>query len=326
MAKLIGRLAPSPTGAQHIGNARTFLAAWLSIRSRGGKIILRIEDIDSPRVKSWAIEQAIEDLKWLGLDWDEGPDLPAANSPYIQTQRIERYAASFQQLQRAEKVYPCVCSRSDVAAAASAPHDLTNRPENPSCELIYARTCFHKKVQDASAISGKYSWRFRTESTKISFRDRFAGEQIADLENQFGDFVIYKSDGVPSYQLAVVHDDHEMGITEVLRGDDLIPSTFRQLAIYDFFGWEPPTFVHLPLVVGPDGRRLAKRHGDTRLSWLREQGVSAEHLIGMLARSLGWTDNIKEQSAADLLARYDLRRIPNEPFVFGEKELNRLLP
>lgn len=325
MAKLIGRLAPSPTGAQHIGNARTFLAAWLSVRSRGGEVILRIEDIDSPRVKSWAVEQAIEDLQWLGLDWDEGPDMPAANSPYIQTQRIERYVASFQQLQRAEKVYPCDCSRSDVAAAASAPHDIANAPGNQSFELIYARTCYNKKVRDASVLSGKYSWRFRTESSGISFRDGFAGEQIAELQNQFGDFVIYKSDGLPSYQLAVVHDDHEMGITEVLRGDDLIPSTFRQLAIYDFFGWEPPSFIHLPLVVGPDGRRLAKRHGDTRLSWLREQGVSAERLIGLLAKSFGWTDSLKEQSAADLLALYDLQRIPKEPFVFGEKELNLLL-
>lgn len=324
MAKLVGRLAPSPTGAQHIGNARTFLVAWLSIRSRGGKIILRIEDIDSPRVKPWAIDQAIEDLKWLGLDWDEGPDRPADNGPYIQTERIERYANSFRQLQEAEKVYPCDCSRSDVAAAASAPHDHSNQVGFANAEPIYPGTCFHKTVINAEEMPGKFSWRIRTKSSTVSFDDQFAGEQTANVQNQFGDFVICKSDLSPSYQLAVVQDDHDMGITEVLRGDDLIPSTFRQLAIYDFFNWQPPAFVHLPLVVGPDGRRLAKRHGDTRLSWLRERGVSPERLIGLLAKSLGWIDSLTNRSASDLLEEFDLSKIPAGPFVFDESALELL--
>jgi glutamyl-tRNA synthetase len=321
----IGRLAPSPTGAQHVGNARTYLLAWLSIRSRGGRIILRMEDIDSPRVKRGAAEQAFEDLRWLGLDWDEGPDIGGPHAPYVQTQRLELYREALEKLKAAERVYPCTCTRSDVEAAASAPHIGQEGP-------IYPGTCSSRWAADAdtlacSASEGKpisFAWRFRATENLRFFHDSVAGNQFCNPAADLGDFVIAKADGSPSYQLAVVIDDHAMGVTEVLRGDDLIPSAFRQLEIYDFFPWHPPQFAHVPLVVGPDGRRLAKRHGDTRLSTLRNAGVRPERLIGLLAHSAGLFEQPKPMAAPDLLAHFDLHKLSRDKFKFTDEHLRWL--
>ncbi len=299
---LVGRLAPSPTGAQHLGNARTFLLAWLSIRARGGHILLRIEDIDSPRVKPWAAQQAIDDLRWLGLDWDEGPDRPGDRGPYVQTERRDRYEQALTQLQAAERVFPCSCTRRDIAAAASAPHAGDEGP-------LYPGTCSKRTVGDARDLPVPYAWRFRLEAGLRSFDDLFAGHQMCIPNSDLGDFVVFKSNGTPAYQLAVVVDDSSMGVTEVVRGDDLLASTFRQLALYEFFGWQPPQFAHVPLVVGQDGRRLAKRHGDTRLSTLRQMGIAPEHVVGTLAHSAGLIKQPRSITPRELLKHWDWKAV-----------------
>jgi glutamyl-tRNA synthetase len=315
----IGRLAPSPTGAQHIGNARTYLLAWLSIRAQGGKLILRMEDIDSPRVKPGAAQQALTDLRWLGLDWEEGPDQGGEHAPYVQTERLDLYAAALQRLKQAERVYPCTCSRSDVEAAASAPHAFQEGSK-------YAGTCAGRRSADSATIQDRpYAWRFRVSDQRYTLNDRVAGPFSCEIQDQLGDFVVAKVDGSPAYQLAVVVDDHAMGITEVVRGDDLLPSAVRQLDLYSFFGWQPPQFAHVPLVIGVDGRRLAKRHGDTRLALLRERGVPSERLIGLLAWSCGLAETTAPITARELIPRFSWQWLPRTPFVFTPEMLARLL-
>ncbi|MBI1348098.1 tRNA glutamyl-Q(34) synthetase GluQRS [bacterium] len=308
---IIGRLAPSPTGAQHAGNARTYLLAWLSARSHAGHIVLRIEDIDSPRVKPWAMQQAMDDLRWLGLDWDVGP--------IIQTERLARYQQVLEELQQHERIYPCTCTRSDIEAAASAPHIGQEGP-------VYPGTCAYRSVADAAGLTVPFAWRFRTDAQQPqSYTDLLQGTQVCRTVQDLGDFVVGKRDGSPAYQLAVVVDDHDQGITEVLRGDDLIPSTFRQLALYAALGWQPPEFGHVPLVIGPDGRRLAKRHGDTRISLLRERGVPPERLVGFLAWSTGLQATAEPVSPRDLLAQYQPQSIARAPFVLRPEHWNALL-
>jgi glutamyl-tRNA synthetase len=301
---VVGRLAPSPTGAQHVGNARTYLIAWLAARSRGGQIVLRIEDIDSPRVKAGAAEQGCADLRWLGLDWDAGP--------ITQTSRLTLYQAALEKLQAQELVYPCTCTRSDVERSASAPHGEAAGDTT----VAYPGTCSHRTVADAAKLTDRpFAWRMRTNTTAFSFDDGYRGPTRVALQAHGGDFVVWKSAGTPAYQLAVVVDDAAMGVTEVIRGDDLVPSTPRQLLLYQALGLTPPAFTHVPLVVGPDGRRLAKRHGDTRLATLRAGGITAEALLGLLAWSCGWIEQIEPISARALLPRFRLSAIPPRPFV-----------
>lgn len=259
-----GRLAPSPTGAQHLGNARTYLLAYWSARAAGKRIILRIEDIDSPRVKPWAIKQAEEDLRWLGIEWDVGP--------IIQTERLAVYQDAIGRMREAGRIYPCTCSRKDIIEAASAPHFDHEPP-------VYPGTCASWRLGDELPQRGTYCWRFRVTETSASFDDLVAGNQACNPAKQLGDFPITQKNGSPSYQLAVVVDDAEMDVTEVVRGDDLIVSTFRQLLLIDCLGYSRPAYAHVPLVLGADGRRLAKRHGDTRLSMYREQGVTPEAIV-----------------------------------------------
>jgi glutamyl-tRNA synthetase len=270
-----------------------------------------MEDIDSPRVKPGAAEQALEDLRWLGLDWDEGPDLGGPSGPYVQTQRLALYHEALDRLQAAERVYPCTCSRSDIAAAASAPHAGQEGP-------IYPGTCAGRSAAEARALSAAerpFAWRFRASAAERSFVDLVAGPQRCAVARELGDFVIGKVDGTPAYQLAVVVDDHAMGVTEALRGDDLLPSAFRQLELYDALGGSPPAFAHVPLVVGGDGRRLAKRHGDSRLATLRQRGQSPERLVGLLAWSCGLLAWPKPCRPADLLAGFSLDSLPRRAWV-----------
>lgn len=320
-APIVGRLAPSPTGAQHVGNARTFLLAWLSIRSQGGRLILRMEDIDSPRVKPGAAQQAIEDLQWLGLDWDEGPDLGGPQLSYVQTERLALYDRALRQLKDRELAYPCTCSRSEVAAAASAPHVGQEGPRYPG-------TCTGNNAAKGNELApGTFAWRLRTSDQSRTFRDGLAEEVRCNVHAELGDFVIAKADGTPAYQLAVVVDDHEMGITEVVRGDDLLPSAFRQLELYDLFGWEPPRFIHVPLVIGEDGRRLAKRHGDTRLATFRAAGVRSEQIIGLVAWSCGLLPEPTPVTPRELLPQFSWQAVRREPlpFVFTAEMQRNLL-
>jgi glutamyl-tRNA synthetase len=302
----VGRLAPSPTGAQHVGNARTYLVAWLSARSRGGRVALRVEDIDSPRVKAEAAEQACADLRWLGLDWD--------GEPVVQTQRLPLYEAALRALQARELVYPCTCTRGDVERAASAPHAEHEGP-------VYPGTCAGRSAGDAAALGDRpYCWRFRVPARSPAWVDGLRGPTHIDVRAAGGDFVVWKAarpPGLagPAYQLAVVVDDAAQGVTEVVRGDDLVPSTPRQLLLYEALGLAAPRFAHVPLVVGPDGRRLAKRHGDTRLAALRAAGVRPEALLGLLALSCGWVGQVRPVTARELLPLFRPEAIPPRPFV-----------
>jgi len=303
---IVSRLAPSPTGAQHPGNARTYLIAWLWVRSQGGHLRLRIEDIDSPRVRPEAVASLFDDLRWLGLDFD--------GEPVVQTHRLPLYRAALDELRGRELVYPCTCTRSDIADSASAPHAEREGP-------VYPGTCAGRRATDADGLGDRpYAWRFRATRSP-TFVDRFVGETAIDLRAVGGDFVVWKSSDTPAYQLAVAVDDADMGITDVIRGDDLLVSTPRQILLYEALGLRPPRFMHVPLVVGEDGRRLAKRHGDTRLTALRARGVSAETLIGWLGWSCGWLPEPRATTAKGLLAAFDMTKVPRAPVTFRDGDL-----
>ena len=298
------RLAPSPTGALHLGNARTFLINWLLARRNGWKILLRIEDLDGPRIKRGADLQAIEDLKWLGLDWDEGP--------LYQSSRAEIYAAAIEKLLSRGLAYPCICTRKEVESAASAPH-----AEDGS--TIYPGTCRGRfaTVEEARAACGKSpAIRFHVPEVAVEFEDCFAGRQSFDVARQLGDFVIAKADGTAAYQLAVVIDDAEAGITDVIRGDDLLDSTPRQILLYKALGLTHliPNYIHLPLIVGSDGKRLAKRHGDTRVSFYREHGVSADRLLALLGRWCGINSG-ESMALQEILAHFRIESVPKQRIV-----------
>lgn len=295
----VGRLAPSPTGAQHVGNARTYLIAWLCARARGGTVRLRIEDIDVWRNKPNAVAEALEDLRWLGLDWD--------GDMVMQSSLLPAHKAALEELKRKELVYPCTCTRADIATAASAPHADHEGPTYPG-------TCAGRTAADAGALTRPFAWRFRVTDSP-GFDDLYRGVTEVDLKQLGGDFVVWRSANVPAYQLAVVTDDAAAGVTEVIRGDDLVSSTPRQFLLYRALGLTPPAFAHVPLVVGEDGQRLAKRHGDTRLSDLRHRGVTAEALLGVLARSCGWLPAVEPISARELIPHFRLDAIPRDPFV-----------
>lgn len=310
----ITRLAPSPTGALHLGNARTFLVNWWMARQRGWRIVLRIEDLDGPRVKAGADRQAIDDLRWLGIDWDEGP--------VYQSNRISIYRAAAERLLAEGKAYPCVCTRSDVERAASAPHAEDGA-------VVYPGTCRgkYRTLREAEAASGRTPViRFAVPEEDVELEDGFKGHCHFEPAKELGDFVILKADGTAAYQLAVVLDDAEMGVTDVVRGDDLLESTPRQILLYRALGMgeKTPTYYHLPLVVGPDGRRLAKRHGDTRLAYYRQKGVKAERIVGLMARWCG-IEAAEEATAAELVGRFELGRMGREAIVFGKDEERRLV-
>lgn len=310
-----GRLAPSPTGAQHLGNARTYLLVYWSARKRGSNLILRIEDVDSPRVKPWATQQAIDDLRWLGIEWDEGPDIGGPSAPYIQTERIGLYQQALQKLIDAGRLFPCTCSRKDVEAAGSAPHFEHEGK-------VYPGTCAGWQQGDPLPAAGTYCWRFRAGDDSIEFDDLVLGRQACVPAEALGAFPVTQKNGHPSYQLAVVVDDGAMGVTEVVRGNDLVASTFRQIEIFRALELDVPRYAHVPLVRGDDGRRLAKRHGDTRLSHYRELGVPAAKIVSWAARTAGLIDEAETvESAAQLIERFAWDKLPSEDVILASDKI-----
>ena len=311
----VGRLAPSPTGALHLGNVRTFMVAWLRARQAGGKVILRTEDLDHPKHKAGAAAQAVEDLLWLGFDWDK---------EYVQSERISLYEEALEMLRSKGLAYPCACSRKDVEAAQSAPHEGDQLYYPGTCRDRFSswnEACRFLNPSSAEGVATRIPcWRFRTpDEARISFDDGFAGAYSMDVRAQLGDYPLARDEKGAGYTLAVVVDDAAMGVTEVVRGDDLLPATPQQLLLYRALGLKEPKFFHVPLVVGPDGRRLAKRHGDTRIASFREDGMNPEVVIGYLAWSIGMNPDKKPISLAALTAIFDPTRIPHSPLVFNSK-------
>lgn len=261
-----GRLAPSPTGLLHLGHARTFWVAAQRAAEHGGTLILRNEDLDPQRSRTEYVDAMIEDLRWLGIRWSEGPDCGGPFAPYAQSQRRSRYREAWRKLREGGFLFPCTCSRKDLAQAASAPNDADDEP-------IYPGRCRSRTdATDFNEPAG-VNWRFRVpDGEEVKFVDQHLGPQSFVAGHDFGDFVVWRRDDVPAYQLAVVVDDAEMKITEVVRGADLLKSTARQLLLYRALGWTPPEFYHCDLVADESGMRLAKRHDALSVRHLREQG------------------------------------------------------
>ncbi len=299
------RLAPSPTGALHLGNARTFLVNWAIARRDGQRIVLRIEDLDGPRLKPGADQQAIEDLSWLGIDWDEGP--------HYQRQDLSAYHQALECLERQKLIYPCVCTRGQIRSAQRAPHGDEH-------ELRYPGTCRPGTnappalAEPSPSDHDDQAWRLVVPDQPIMFDDQLQGRQTVNVQQQVGDFVVSTKAGLPAYQLAVVVDDARQGITHVVRGDDLIRSTGRQLWLYRLLGLgTPPHYLHLPLVLGPDDRRLAKRHGDSRVAWYRRRGTTPERIVGLIARWCGLLSQNAPLTTDEFLGRFSLSQLPLGP-------------
>lgn len=300
---LVGRLAPSPTGYLHLGNARSFLLAWLQMRALGGRVLLRIEDLDQARAAPGASETIVRDLKWLGLDWDN--DL---TPEFIQSHRAESYGAALSGLRERGLLYECFCSRKELREIASAPHGPTGGAYPGTCRALTPEEA------DARRQGKEPALRLRVEpGTTVQFQDLVHGPQQERVDEAAGDFVVARADGVPSYQLAVVVDDLAMGITHVLRGDDLLHSTARQILLFRTFGAEPPVYAHVPLILGPDGQRLAKRHGSVSLAELRESGRDARELVGWLAWSCGLLPEPAPRHPSDLVGGFSLDRLHRRP-------------
>ena len=282
-----GRIAPTPTGYLHLGHARTFWIAMERARAAGGTLIYREEDLDFQRCKPEYAEGAIEDLKWFGCHWDEGPEESGPFAPYQQSERQVQFLEVWRKLKDGGFIYPCDKSRKDVARAAQAPH-----PEEEQAEPIYPENWRPPLGTGADASEpGEINWRFRVpDGRKITFDDGQLGPCEFECARDFGDFLVWRKDGVPAYELAVVADDAAMQITEVVRGEDLLLSTARQLLIYEALELEPPAFFHTPLMVDAAGQRLAKRHRSLSLRELREAGHSPESL----RRSEDWWSSLED--------------------------------
>jgi len=309
-----GRYAPSPTGALHLGNARTALLAWLDARRAGGAFVMRIEDLDRARIAAGAETLLLDDLAFLGLDWDEGPDRGGPYAPYRQSERTRLYDDAVERLLAAGAAFPCACSRADVARAATAPHAADDD------EPRYPGTC---RRLDAPAVAARAAALGRAPSIRFAGADdRGVGQEDQGDGDGVDDFVLRRADGVAAYQLAVVVDDIAMRITRVVRGADLRRSTPRQLALYRALHAAPPEFVHVPLVLAPGGERLAKRTRPPSVAELRARGVGAETIVGALAASAGLAAPGERVNPRDLIARFDWAKVPPEAVTIDATSLS----
>lgn len=289
--RVLGRFAPSPSGRMHLGNVFSCLVAWLSARSQGGRIVLRIEDLDTRCRQEWA-DALMRDLEWLGLAWDKGP--------FYQHERIEFYEEALAKLTAAHLVYPCFCTRSELHAA-SAPHASDGTP-------VYAGTCRDLSAEEVARRSRLRPPALRLKvpaiddaANVVEFVDRVYGAKCEALATECGDFLVRRSDGVFAYQLAVVVDDAQMGVTEVVRGCDLLGSTSRQMYLQNLLGYPHPHYAHIPLLVAADGRRLSKRDKDCDMEGLRERFGTPERLLGWLAYRAGIAPDEEPRSAEELI-------------------------
>lgn len=310
MGEIVGRFAPTPSGRMHLGNLFSCLLAWLSVRSQGGRIILRQEDLDTQRTSPAFAAQLEEDLTFLGLDWEEGGTKGGPAGPYWQSRRGDYYEICLEKLREMGLVYPCFCSRAELHAP-NAPHTSDGDP-------IYPGTCRDLsplEIEEKSK-SRPPALRLKVQGT-IGFTDLHYGPQVQDLAAECGDFILRRSDGVFAYQLAVAADDGAMGVTEVVRGRDLLSSTARQLYLYRLLGLPEPVFCHVPLLLAADGRRLSKRDGDVSLEVLRER-YRAEEIVGRLAWLAGQLDRPEPISPEELAGIFRWEKVPREDIFLPE--------
>lgn len=295
------RLAPSPTGTLHLGNIRTFLINWALARQNGWRVIMRLEDLDATRIRPGADQAILDALHWLGIDFDEGP--------YWQSHDLEPYRAAMRLLTQARLAYACDLTRSEILAAASAPQDH-------GCEVRFPPRLRSNREMDYQFARDDANYRFIVPEEPIAINDGFAGTHTFNPCEEIGDFVIWTKARVPAYQLAVVVDDARQGVTDVVRGDDLLPSAARQTLLYRALKLKPPDWWHLPLVLGKDGRRLAKRHGDTHLNTYREIGVKPQRIIGLLAFWCNAIDKPREISIQDFLQAFSIDTLSHQTVMF----------
>ena len=301
-----GRFAPSPSGRMHLGNLFCALLSWLSVKSRGGRWILRIEDLDTARCRPDYARQVEEDLRWLGLPWDEGGSTGGPDAPYFQSRRTALYESALARLQGMGLVYPCFCTRAQLHAA-SAPH----REDGLT---VYPGTCRDLPPEEIAAriaAGRRPALRLRVPEKTVSFRDGHLGPVSEYLPTDCGDFLLRRSDGLFAYQLAVVVDDAAMGVTEVVRGADLLSSTPRQLLLYELLGLPAPRFRHFPLLLSPDGRRLSKRDGDLGLAALQTR-CTPEEVVGKLAYLAGQNPTAAPKTPQALAKTFDWNAVPRQ--------------
>jgi len=316
-----GRLAPSPTGYMHLGNIWSFLLCWLAVRSRGGALVLRMEDIDPDRSRPEYAEGIMRDLAWLGLDWDEGPDVGGPYGPYVQSERYDRYAAVLEEWQRKGHVYPCFCTRKELRALASAPHA-------EDCGPAYPGLCLNMPAPQREAMLAegrRAALRLHWPEGEIVFDDLFHGRQSMTWEACGGDFAVRRSDGVFAYQLAVAVDDADQHITQVVRGDDILHCTPRQIVLHRLLGAQPPVYAHVPLVHDHEGARLAKRHRHFEAYLMRESGVLPEAVIGYLAYRAGLQPECAPARPELFIPSFRLEDVPRAPVMLEADIADRLL-